>query len=166
VNGYVWPGIYGFPTLSVGSDGPDTASTFTFTDGGTFSFVSLDLDNPGVSGPPVTVQGYEGATLVASDIFDVPTVAGTPATFDVVHLAGLDLTSLVVTVTSNELDTPLVDNVTFNAATPEPGMIPLLGLSICGILGLRWKRRNANLKSSDFEHRNITKRRELLRSAV
>jgi hypothetical protein len=144
VNGYIWGNTYGFPGNSAGAGSPDTAATFTFTDGGTFTFVSLDLDNPGFGGTltAVTVDGYRGATLVAADSFDVPSAFETPTTFDALNLAGLDINSLVVTVTSNNLETPLLDSVTFTAV-PEPAAIWMLSLGIGGILGLRWKRKNS-----------------------
>ncbi|HKN61026.1 MAG TPA: PEP-CTERM sorting domain-containing protein [Candidatus Acidoferrales bacterium] len=146
VNGYVWGNTYGFPGNSAGTGFPDTAATFTFTDGGTFTFLSLDLDNPGFGGTltAVTVDGYLGAALVAADSFDVPSASKTPTTFDAVNLAGLDINSLVVTVTSNTAESPLLDNVTFTGTgVPEPAAIWMLSLGIGGILGFRCKRKNA-----------------------
>jgi len=145
VNGFVYGNSYGFPGNSAGVPFPDTTSTYTFSDGGDFTFVSLDID-VSASGqtqllPPITVAGYSGALLVATDSFPVPSLGGTPETFDAVNLAGLNVNSLVVSVTSNALVSPLIDNVTFNTTVPEPATISTLGVGLCAVLVAR-RRRN------------------------
>jgi hypothetical protein len=106
-NGSIWSG--GFPGNSAGENSGGVTSTFTFTDGGAFTFLSLEIDkyNPldDAPIPAVTVEGYSGASLVATDSFNVPS-GGAPETFDADNLAGLNLTNLVVSVSSNYLGLP------------------------------------------------------------
>jgi hypothetical protein len=92
-----------------------------------FQFLSIDIDNPsptGVKLPAIIVDGYLGATLVAEDSFNVPSTGMTPATFDAINLAGLNINSLVVSVTSS------------------PNWSPL-GLGVCAIWGFGRKRKNS-----------------------
>jgi hypothetical protein len=142
VNGNIWSG--GFPGNSAGSNNPGVTATFTFTDGGAFTFLSLEiakynaLDDDAF--PAVTVDGYSGASLVATDIISVPSGGG-PETFDADNLAGLSLTSLVVSVSSNYLGPALIDDFTFGSptptATPEPATITMFGAGLCALLAVR-----------------------------
>jgi hypothetical protein len=146
VNTNVYGNTFGFPTPSVGVGAPDAVATITFTDGGVFTYVSLDLDTPAITTEeytPVGIAGYFGATLVGEDFATTPATAGSPQTFDAFNLAGVNITSLVLTVVSNDFNSPLVDNVTFDSAVPEPATLSMLGLGICGILGFSWKRKKA-----------------------
>jgi hypothetical protein len=141
-NASIWSG--GFPGNSAGENNPGVTATFTFTDGGAFTFLSLEiakynaLDDDAF--PAVTVEGYSGATLLATDSFSVPS-GGAPGTFDADNLAGLSLTSLVVSASSNYLGPALIDDLDFDSptptATPEPATISMLGAGVCAILAAR-----------------------------
>jgi hypothetical protein len=142
--GYLWGNTFGFPGTSAGVPFPLTLSTYTFTDGGSFNFLSIDIDNPDITGgklPAVIVDGYLGATLVAEDTFTVPNIGQTPATFLALNLAGLNIDSLVVSVTSSSSFSPLIDNVTFATSAPEPATMAMLGIGVCALWGFKQLRR-------------------------
>lgn len=138
--GYIWGNTFGFPGNSAGVPSPNTLSTYTFTDGGSFNFLSIDIDNPDPNAsafPAIIVDGYLGATLVAEDTFTVPNIGQTPATFLALNLAGLNIDSLVVSVTSSPGWSPLIDNVAFASAVPEPAAMAMLGIGVCALWGFK-----------------------------
>jgi hypothetical protein len=131
-NASIWGSFYGFPSPSAGvSQSGNIVADFTFTNGSVFTFAGLDLVNPGFGGSamaPVTVSGYLGASLIAQDTFNVPVAGGVPANFTSLNLAGLSFDTLVISVTSNDVQTPLVDNVIFNVPEPATWILLATGL--------------------------------------
>jgi hypothetical protein len=140
---FVWDPIFGFPTPSVGSASANTLSTYSFATTGQFQFTGLELVLPGLGGlpGPVTAQGFVGAVLVGTDVFAVPGTAQTPMAYGAVNLLGLNIDRLVLSTTSNDTQTTLIDNVGVNPlAVPEPVSLALLVTGACG-LALRRARR-------------------------
>jgi hypothetical protein len=95
----------------------------------------VGFDLGGNSGNLYTVKAFNGVTLLRTDTF--PTVAHT---FQFVGYSSASVPITSVSITSPGFTT--IDNITFGAATPEPGAFSLLaGLGMCGIgLTLRVRR--------------------------
>ena len=66
--GFIWGNTYGFPGNSAGVPFPDTESTYTFTDGGNFTFLSIDIDVGGSEADfSVGHRGWLFGSLAAGD---------------------------------------------------------------------------------------------------
>lgn len=138
VNGRVWPGVFGFPTNSFGSQDANQSVTLDLTSGGLFSFDSLDLVNPDFSGTlgPVTVTGYLAAAVVGTDLFNVPAVTALPESRFAVNLSGVTLDRLEISFMSIAAKTQLVDNINLSVV-PLPAASALLALGLAGLAVVR-----------------------------
>jgi hypothetical protein len=116
--------------------------TLTKSDSGLFSFTSIDWQHEYADGrtSSVTIQGFVGATLVATDVFSTSSTAY--ATFAAVSLASLAIDRLVVTADRSSIDGGSMDNIVLGAAgtVPAPLSLSLVGL---GLAALALQRRNA-----------------------
>ncbi len=87
---------------------------------------------------PVTVAGFSGATLLATDVFAIP--FGLFTTHVSSNLSGVGVDRLVVSFTSSSLVVQGVDDLVLSnfVPAPEPASAALL---LAGVLGLVGRRR-------------------------
>ncbi len=116
--------------------------TLTKSGGGLFTFDSIDWLHEYFSGgtSSVTIQGYVGAALIATDVFS--TTSTSYATFAAVSLASLAIDRLVVTADRDFTSGGTMDNIVLGTAStvPAPLSLSLVGV---GLLGLALQRRSA-----------------------
>lgn len=140
----VLPAFQGFPTKSLAASAPFANVTLEITRSLSFVFDELKFMAP-VSSPqlgPITVTGYSGATLMATDTFAAPFQQFSPSTYAAINLAGIGIDRLVLTFASTA-GSQLVDDIVLSevptpAPTPEPASAALL---LAGIALLAAKRR-------------------------
>lgn len=129
---------FSLTSRAAGVASPSTTATLSFSNGGLFTFESFDtgmIVNPGTLATPVIVTGYLGGNVVGTDSYTLPVSAN----YSAASLSGVALDKLVIAITSNSINSPYVDNVTFadSAATPEPGTTALIGSGLAACLFLR-----------------------------
>lgn len=127
----------------------DTTNTGNFvltlveSDASAFEFLGLEGGNAGTSAS-LTVRGFQGATLVGTDVFNVSTSG---SGFNASVLSGLALTKIEIEgqfvsglgISAFADDIRLETDATISAV-PEPGTLALAGLAVAG-LGLSRRRR-------------------------
>jgi hypothetical protein len=126
--------LFGNPLNGFFNDETGSTSTFSFVGSGLFTFDTLDIVGGlfgGASGD-VTVEGYLGGVLQASDTFS-PTSSFT--TVSAAGLAGLGIDRLDVLMPEFGVS---ADNLVLGNSIPEPTTLALLGL---GLAGVGWSRR-------------------------
>lgn len=105
------------------------------TGGGTFKFTSIDVELEYPSPATVTLRGYLGGILQATDIL---VASGGYTTSPAVNLAGVMIDEIVVTGQRDKFGGTSFDNLRLENVIPLPGTLALLAPSL---LGLAWVRR-------------------------
>ena len=129
-------------TQSFGAGAANAAVTLTITGPAGFVFDGLNyvVRNFANALGPVTVQGYTGATLLATDSYAMPPTTGISYPYASVNLLGLTLDRLVLSLTAGQNTSPQIDSITLSepvppTSTPEPasGALLLAGTALLAI---------------------------------
>ncbi len=108
--------------------------------GGAFMFSSIDWQAEGGSGTPsITLEGFLGAALLATDTFSTSSSAYT--TFGASNLAGLHIDKLVIKADRTSGTMGAANDLVL---TPEPSSAALLALGIVGIGAVRRRRKRVD----------------------
>lgn len=113
--------------------GTSGTATITRSGGGTFDFVSVDLQLEYGATTSATFEGYLAGALVGSDTF--ATSDFNYATFGASNLAGVLIDELLILAERGDFDGVAVDNLVVDGATDVPAPAAL-GLLVLGLAGL------------------------------
>ncbi len=129
---------------SFGTGAANAAVTLTISGPASFVFDGLNYVVRSFANAlgPVAVQGFTGATLLATDSYAMPPLAGVSHPYAAVNLAGLTLDRLVVSFTAGQNNSPQIDSITLSDAapptnTPEPASAALLLAGLAAIATTR-----------------------------
>ena len=104
------------------------------TGGGTFKFTSIDVELEYDSPATVTLRGYLGGILQATDIL---VASGGYTTSPAVNLAGVIIDEIVVTGQRDNFGGTSFDNLRLENVIPLPGTLALLAPSLLGLACVR-----------------------------
>ena len=138
--GWVEGHFFGNPVPSIFTSGPD--GRVTVTNGGTFTFSSVDLGNAsgGSTSLTYTIQGF----LLGAPVFSTSATIGSPNAFTTI--SSPDSSSFIdllrITIDGTNTSSYNIDNIVVDASTvPEPATLLMLG---AGLAGLRARRHRSH----------------------
>jgi hypothetical protein len=157
-SGMLYVNVWGNPEHDMeGHGNSQSGGVLTIVSAGSnpdFTFAGLDYSAYGGTGTQtLTVNGYDGATLVGTDTYTLTNTTGFIPAYDnwtteaASDLSGKTLTSLEIVLDGATSQYKSVDNIVLNpavAAVPEPATWAMLTLGVA-MIGLAARRRRAGM---------------------